>query len=56
MSGPLSPPTPWKQTQRSPGVSALTLLDATVQELIANDHDHFNLFEAYTTKVRSRWE
>jgi hypothetical protein len=49
----LSPLTPWKQTQRSPGVSALTLLNAAVQELIAIDRDHFNLLEAYISSVES---
>jgi hypothetical protein len=49
----LNPPTPWKQTQRSPGVSALTLLNAAVQELIAIDHDRFNLFKAYISSVES---
>jgi hypothetical protein len=49
----LSPPMPWKQTQRSPGVSALMLLNAVVQELIAVDCDRFNLFEAYISSVES---
>jgi hypothetical protein len=44
---------PRKQTQRSPGVSALTLLNAAVQELIAIDHNHFNLLEAYISSVES---
>jgi hypothetical protein len=51
MSGLLSPPTPRKQTQKSPGVSALTLFNAAIQELIAIDHDHLNLFEAYISLV-----
>jgi hypothetical protein len=53
ISGLLSPPTPHKWTQRSPGVSASTLLNAAVQELIAIDRDHFNLFEAYISSVES---
>jgi hypothetical protein len=47
---------PWilkPQTRRSPGVSALTLLNAAVQELIAIDCDHFNLFKAYISSVGS---
>jgi hypothetical protein len=39
--------------QRSPEVSAVTLLNAVVQELIAIDHDRFNLFKAYTSSVES---
>jgi hypothetical protein len=53
MSGLLNPPAPWKQTRRSSGVSALTLLNAAVQELIAIDHDRFNLLEAYISSVES---
>jgi hypothetical protein len=44
---------PQKQTQRSPGVSALTLLNAAVQELIVIDCNHFNLFKAYISSVES---
>jgi hypothetical protein len=44
---------PWKQTQRSPGLSALTLLNAAVQELIVVDRDRFNLLEAYISSVES---
>jgi hypothetical protein len=44
---------PRKPTQRSTGVSALTLLNAAVQELIAIDCDHFNLLEAYISLVES---
>jgi hypothetical protein len=40
-------------TQRSTGVSALTLLNAVVQELIVIDHNHFNLFKAYISSVES---
>jgi hypothetical protein len=53
MSGLLSPPMPWKPTQRSLGVSALTLLNAAVQELTAIDCDHLNLLEAYISSVES---
>jgi hypothetical protein len=43
---------PRKRTQ-SPGVLTLTLLNAAVQELIAIDCDHFNLFKAYISSVES---
>jgi hypothetical protein len=51
--GLLSPPTPRERTQGSPGVSALTLLNAAVQELIVIDRDHFNLLKAYISSVES---
>src|SRR3954469_16055985 len=53
MSGLLGPPMPQKPTQRSPRVSALMLLNATVQELIAIDRNRFNLLEAYISTVES---
>jgi hypothetical protein len=53
VSGLLGPPTPQRPTQRSPGASALMLLNATVQELIAIDCDCFNLLEAYISTVES---
>jgi hypothetical protein len=53
MSDLLSPLTPRKRTQRSPGVSALMLLNAAVQELIAIDRNRFNLLEAYISSVES---
>jgi hypothetical protein len=53
MSGLLSPLMPWKPTQRSTGVSALTLLNAVVQELIAIDRNHLNLLEVYISSVES---
>jgi hypothetical protein len=53
MSGLLSPLVPWKPTHRSLGVSALTLLNAAVQELIVIDRDRFNLLEAYISLVES---
>jgi hypothetical protein len=52
MLGLLSPLMPQKKTQRSPGVSALTLLNA-VQELIPIDCDRFSLLEAYISLVES---
>jgi hypothetical protein len=45
----------WKQTQRSSGVSPLTLFSAAVQELIAIDRDYFNLFEAGKISMYSRF-
>jgi hypothetical protein len=51
--GLLGPLTPRKPTQRSTGVSALTLLNAAVQELIAINCDRFNLLEAYISSVES---
>jgi hypothetical protein len=53
MLGLPSPLTPRKATQRSLGVSALTLLNAAVQELIVIDRNQFNLLEAYISLVES---